>query len=179
MSVTRDRLPWETRNSELSVASRSGPVAHLHPHSAASLNDVFKDPLSTEYILVEDQHRQVRFERACPLPVWYFDYTEQDAPPEGSGIIHTITPNVRVDPPVWKRNGDGLSTELSVASEAAFPNYALALWGLPDDYEPTAWRIEATAGRHLLARNTDGEYHLVLLFDLEEGDQTISIRLMR
>ena len=179
VSVTQDRLPWETRNSDLRVASRSGPVAHLIPRSAEPAPGIFKDPLSTEYILVEDQHRQVRFERACPLPVWYFDYTQQDQRPDGSSITHTVTPDVRVDPPVWTRTGDCLSTELSVASEAAFPSYVLALWGLPDDYEPASWRIETTAGTHLLAGNTNGEYHLVLLFDLEQGNQTIAIRLMR
>ena len=29
VGVTQDRLPWETRSSDLRVASRSGPVAHL------------------------------------------------------------------------------------------------------------------------------------------------------
>ena len=179
VGVTRERLPWETRNSDLRVASRSGPVEHLLPQPDESPPAVFKDPLSTEHILVEDQHRQVRFERACPLPVWYFDYTEQDFRPEGSVITHTITPDVRVDPPKWTRTSDGLSTKLSVISEAAFPNYALALWGLPDDYDPSTWRIETTAGRHLLAGNTNGEHHLVLLFDLEAGEQTLTVRLMR
>ena len=36
-----------------------------------------------------------------------------------------------------------------------------------------------TADRHLLASNTSGERHLVLLFDLEEGEQAITVRLMR
>ena len=179
VGVTRDRLPWETRSSELRVASRAGPVAHLLPETYDASIDVFKDPLSTEYILVEGQHRQVRFERACPLPVWYFDYTVQDARPEGSSIAHTITPDVRVEPPVWTRTRDGLSTELSVGSEAAFPNYALALWGLPGDYDSSAWRIETTADRHLLASNTNGEHHLVLMFDLEAREQAIAVRLMR
>ena len=67
----------------------------------------------------------------------------------------------------------------AVTSEAAFPGYALALWGLPDDYEPAGWRIETNADRHLLARNTNGEHHLVLLFDLDEGDQAVTVRLMR
>ena len=155
VAVTQDRLPWETRRSDLRAASRSGPVAHLAPRPQEARTDVFKDPLSTEYILVEDQRRQVRFERACPLPVWCFDYTTQDACPEGSSIAHTITPNVRVGPPKWRRAGDGLSTELSVTSDTAFPGYALALWGLPDDYQPASWRIETTADRHLLARNTN------------------------
>ena len=128
---------------------------------------------------MEDQHRQVRFERECPLPVWYFDYTDQDERPGGSSIAHTVTPDVRVGPPAWRRSGDGLSTELAVSSEAAFPGYALALWGLPDDYEPAGWRIETNADRHFLARNTEGEHHLVLLFDLEEGEQAITVRLMR
>ncbi len=47
----------------------------------------YKDPLSYEYILVEDQQRQMRFERECPHPIWYFDYTEQEHGPEGSAII--------------------------------------------------------------------------------------------
>ena len=66
-----------------------------------------------------------------------------------------------------------------MTSKAAFPGYALALWGLPDDYEPAVWRIETNADRHLLARNTEGEHHLVLLFDLEEGEQAITVRLVR
>ena len=179
VGVTQDRLPWSTRSSDLRVASRSGPVAHLAAPAAESPPAVFKDPLSTEYILVEDQHRQVRFERECPLPVWYFDYTRQDDRPEGSGIAHTITPDVRVDPPKWRRTGDGLTTELAVESNAAFPNYALALWGLPDVYDPSTWRIETTADRHILAGNTSGDHHLVLLFDLQAGHQAISVRLMR
>lgn len=179
VGVTQDRLPWDTRSSELRVASRSGPVQHLIPKSAESMPGISKDPLSTEYILVEDQHRQVRFERACPLPVWYFDYTDQQERPEGSSIAHTITPDVRVDPPVWRRTADGLSTELAVESEAKFPGYALALWDLPGDYDPSAWRIETTAESHLLASNTNGEHHLVLMFDLEAGEQALTVRLMR
>ena len=31
VGVTQDRLAWDTRSSDLRVASRSGPVAHLHP----------------------------------------------------------------------------------------------------------------------------------------------------
>ena len=179
VGVTQDRLPWEARSSDLRVASSSGPVAHLLPSSGESPPGIFKDPLSTEYILVEDQHRQVRFERACPLPVWYFDYINQDVRPEGSGITHTITPDVCVDPPEWTRTSTGLTTELAVESDAAFPGYALALWGLPDDFDPAAWRIETNADRDLLAGNTNGEHHLVLLFDLQAGRQAISIRLMR
>ena len=179
VGVTQERLPWETRRSDLRTASRNGPVAHLVPQTSEARIDVFKDPLSTEYILVEDQHQQVRFERACPLPVWYFDYTRQDEHPEGSSIAHTVTPDVKVDPPIWTQTADGLLTELSLASEAAFPGYALALWSLPDAYDPASWRIETSADRHLLAGNTNGEHHLVLLFNLEAGNQAITIRLMR
>ena len=178
VGVTQDRLPWGTRSSDLRVASRSGAIAHLLPPSGESSPGVFKDPLSTEYVLVEDQHRQVRFERACPLPVWYFDYTTQDKGPGGSTITHTVTPDVRVGPPGWTRTSTGLTTELAVESDAAFPNYALALWGLPGDYDPT-WRVETTAETHLLAGNTNGEHHMVLLFDLEAGAQAITVRLMR
>jgi hypothetical protein len=178
VSVTQGQLPWETRISELRVASRAGPIAHLLPQAAKPSTDVFKDPLSSEYVLVEEQHRQIRFERMCPLPVWYFDYTEQAPGPNGSEIAHAITPDVRVDPPTWRNDAVGLSAELRIISDATFANYAITLWDLPDEYDPATWQIETTASRHLLARNTRGEHHLVLLFDLERS-QTIRIRLLR
>jgi len=41
------------------------------------------------------------------------------------------------------------------------------------------WRIQTDTDWHLLAGNTNGEHHLVLLFDLEAGHQAMTARLMR
>jgi len=35
-----------------------------------------KDPASYEFVLVEDHHRSVRFERNCATPIWWYEYTE-------------------------------------------------------------------------------------------------------
>ena len=53
-------------------------------------------------------------------------------------------------------------------TEAEFPDYAIALWELPDEFarNPNPSRIETNAKEFILAKNTDGEYHMVLLFDL-------------
>ncbi len=178
VNVTEDFLAWKTSIADLRVASPSGPVAHLTSQFVESPSDVFKDPLSTENILVENQHRQVRFERMCPLPVWYFDYTEQAAGPNGSEIKHVTTPDVRIKPPAWRKDEAGLSTDLQVTADAAFPNYAIVVWGVPREFDPSTWGIETTAKSHLLARNSKDENHLVLWFNLQQS-QTIQVRLVR
>ena len=41
------------------------------------------------------------------------------------------------------------------------------LWDVPRALAENPSRIETNAKEFLLARNTDGEFHLVLFFDLE------------
>ncbi len=153
--ATPETIPWNTDMSEIMNARSQGKPTP------------YKDPMAYEYILVEDQHRQMRFERECPNPIWYFDYTEQERGPEGSAITYVVTPDVRVTRPRWRQSDEGLTTRLIMRTEATFPNYAIALWGLPAEFAPDSWRIETDAQEYILARNTDGEHHLVLLFDLE------------
>jgi hypothetical protein len=66
---------------------------------------------------------------------------------------------------------------LTMQTQARFPNYAVCLWALPADLQPAAERIETNAKDFLLARNADGESHLVLCFDLEPGAQ-VRVRLL-
>jgi len=153
--MTRERIPWNTDIAEIMTArARGEPIP-------------FKDPLSSEYILIEDQHRQIRFERESPNPIWYFDYTEQERGPQGSAITHVVTPDVRVTQPRWRQTAQGLTTSVTMRTEATFPNYAIALWGMPEEFDPDSWQIETDAREHIVARNTDGEHHLILLFDLK------------
>ena len=88
--VTREELPWDTQ------------VSRLHAERHASKR-MFKDPLSYEYIQVEDAKRSMRFEYACPNPVWWFDYTEEERGPQGSTITATITPDVQITRSEWTR----------------------------------------------------------------------------
>ena len=152
MLVPRKRLPWYTRMSSV-FADRRRRLPH-------------KDPLSQEYILVEDQQRQLRFERECPHPIWYYDYTVQERGPLGSTISYTETPDVNIVRSRWLRQDGQVSITLAIHTEASFPDYALALWGVPTAYSPDRSRIETNAKDFVLARNTDGEFHLVLFFDL-------------
>ena len=150
--VPRERIPWLTRISTIMDERRR--------------DGRFKDPLSCEYLLVEDQKRQIRFERESPNPIWWFDYTDQRVGPLGSAISHVETPDVDVDPSKWSSDG-GLPIRLKMLTTASFKDYAIALWDVPRALAENPARVETNAKEFLLARNTDGEFHLVLFFDLE------------
>ncbi len=150
--IPRERIPWLTRMSTIMAERRAKPD--------------LKDPLSCEYILVEDQKRQIRFERESPNPIWWFDYTDQEVGPLGSAITHVETPDVDVAPSKWS----GRTTQtimLKMLTGATFKDYAIALWGLPKRFSGDPAKVETNANDFLLAKNTDGEFHLVLFFDLE------------
>lgn len=160
--VTHERIPWTTRISRVMELRQKE-----HP---------FKDPLSCEYILVEDHRRSIRFERECPNPLWWFDYTHQERGPEGSSIAHVETPDVDVLRSGWEHGDGAYRIRLRMVTAARFEDYAIALWGLPEGAHPDRAAIETNADEYILARNTDGEHHLVLLFDLEP-DKEIEVSL--
>ena len=114
--VPRERIPWDTRISSVHRLRET-----VHP---------FKDPLSYEYVLVEDQQRQMRFERESPNPIWWFDYTDQSRGAEGSAIQWVKTPDVDVLRSNWTRDGDAYTMQLKMQTQATFPDYAVCLWGL-------------------------------------------------
>lgn len=150
--IPRQRIPWDTRISTIMSKRRT--------------QDYWKDPLSCEYILIEDRRRSIRFERECPNPIWWFDYTKQERGPGGSAISHTETPDVTILRSEWRPDGRQMTLSLAVRSETRFVDYAIALWGLPEEFDPAA-PITTNAKEAILAKNTDGEHHLVLVFDLE------------
>jgi hypothetical protein len=162
--VPRERIPWLTRMSVLMAQRRSGVTR-------------YKDPLSCEYVLVEDQRRSIRFERDCPNPIWWFDYTHQEAGPQGSASEPTETPDVTVRLHPWQREAGRLTTQVYLETAAEFPDYAVCLWGLPDDVDPNG-PVETTAREAIMARNLQGECHLVLCFDLGPGAR-IEVNLRR
>jgi hypothetical protein len=161
--VPRETIPWDTR-----------------PSSVFRVRDTLqpcKDPLSCEYVLIEDQQRQMRFERECPNPIWWFDYTQQEVGPEGSHITYTRTPDVIVRRSGWIRDGDRLTMRLHITSPAEFPNYALCLWAIPAPFSADRTRVDTTAKDFILVKNTAGEFHLVLLFDLvREMELVVNVR---
>ena len=129
----------------------------------------FKDPLSCEYILIEDQKRSMRFERECPNPIWWFDCTRQERGSEGSSIAATDTPPVEVMRSQSYDAKGGLSLKLKMQTQGSFPDYAIALWDVPVHEKARLPAIQTNAKEHLLVRNTRGEAHLVLWFDLKPG----------
>ncbi|MFV1968539.1 MAG: hypothetical protein ACC628_24210 [Pirellulaceae bacterium] len=166
LSYARQRMHWFTRISTIMDQRRSGRG-----------NWKYYDPMSLEFVLVEDQQRSIRFERECPNPIWWFDYTTQERGPKGSTITHTETPDVDISRPRWVRHNKGLTTRLDLTSSAAFQNYAICIWGLPKQWKADVSRIETNAKEAILAKNTDDEYHLVLFFDLRKPSTELSITL--
>ena len=151
--VPRERIPRATRSSTLMSQRRASRY--------------YKDPLSYEYILVEDQRRSIRFERECPNPIWWFDYTQQQ---HGSGqgtLAHVETPDVDVLLSGWTPSEQGLTLSLKMVTETTFPDYAIALWQLPPGFRGDPASIQTPAKECIVVWNRDGEYHLVLFFDLE------------
>ena len=151
--VPRERIPGDTRISTLMSQRRD--------------NKYYKDPLSYEYILVEDQRRSIRFERECLNPIWWFDYTQQQRGPEGSSSMHTETPDVDILQSEWVCTDQGLTLNLKMVTDATFPDYAIALWDLPAEFRGDPASIQTDAKECIVVWNRDGEYHLVLVFDLE------------
>ncbi|MAE67380.1 MAG: hypothetical protein CMJ18_24230 [Phycisphaeraceae bacterium] len=151
--VPRQVIPWGTRISTILDRRDS--------------ERTFKDPLSYEYIQVEDQKRSARFERACANPVWWFDYTRQASGPRGSTIAHTRTPDVEIRRSGWRQTADGWTLELDLKTEASFRDYAIAVWDLPDGFAGDPRHVSTDARESIVVWNDAGEYHLVLIFDLE------------
>jgi hypothetical protein len=161
--LTRERIPWLTRISTIMELRKT-----MHP---------YKDPLSCEYILVEDQKRSIRFERESPNPIWWFDYAKQECGEEGSRITHVETPDVEVVTSPWLQEDDRLTVTLQMKTGAVFPDYAIALWGVPAAFPRDLSTIQTDAKEFVLAKNTEGEFHLILFFDLHP-DAEIHVTLL-
>ena len=170
--ITPEKIPWF---SSLPTVRTLRNRALVPEHQSAL---PFKDPLSCEYILIEDQKRSIRFERECPNPIWWFDYTRQERGPEGSRSDPTDTPPVEVMRSQSYDAKQGLTIKLKMQTQGSFQDYAIALWDVPvREKEPPA-AIKTNAKQHLLVRNTRREAHLVLWFDLKPGAE-ISVVIPR
>ena len=126
-----------------------------------------------EYILLEDQGRSVRFERASASPIWLFDYriAERTKVYRDDGLLRdTVTPDVRLPRYHWQLTVSGvLRAELRPLTTAPFDDYLMAIWGLPREFATATHRVVSSAETVHVVWNLDGEYHLVLGFDLYEG----------
>ena len=154
--VTRQTLPWQTGMAHIMAFRRMFPP-------------VRKDPLSCEFILIEDPVRQMRFERECPNPVWWFDYTnqERDGGPQGSSISYVEIPDVEVIRSDWLPDEEGITIKLRMQTAHRIDDYAVALWGLSPSFTGDPSQVRTTAKECILSRNVDGEFHAVLIFDLK------------
>ena len=162
---TPERIPWSTKLSTVRKL-RETPVM---PDKQAFLP--LKDPLSCEFILIEEQQRQIRFERECPNPIWWFDYTREERSAEGSVISAVEIPEIQILRAQRFDQDTGLTITLTMKTPVSFPGYAIALWNLPVEYGGDPGDIHTTAQTYTLVKNTDGETHMVLYFDLRPGDE--------
>ena len=158
---TPERIPWGTRIS----TARKMRETPVFPDKKAFLP--LKDALSCEYILVEGQGRQIRFERECPNPIWWFDYTREQRNEKGSFVRAVETPDVMILRSQSFSPDAGLTIRLTLKAQSSFTGYAIVLWGLPIDYRTPPEEISTTAHSYTLAKNVDGETHMILYFDLK------------
>ena len=56
---------------------------------------------------------------------------------------------------------------LKISSPTEFPDYALCLWGVPAPFSADRATVETNAKDFIPVKNTAGEFHLVLMFDLQ------------
>lgn len=91
--------------------------------------------------------------------------------------------------PFWRRGDDGTWIKLKMVVQVLpemkskgvsdeFKNYAICLWNIPQEFahNPNQERIKTNAHDFIVAKNTAGEYHLVLFFDLKP-DATLDVRI--
>ncbi len=172
---TRERIPWLTRISTIMKERKSGAtVSYVNLVSGKEVTAyaITKDPLSSEHLLIEDQRRSIRFERDSPNPIWWFEYSTQDPGEKGGKISHTETPDVDVIRSEWSGDADR-TVKLKMVTNAEFKDYAIALWGVPVQFSMDRSRIKTDAKDFVLAKNTDGEFHIVLFFDLKPDTELV------
>ena len=83
-------------------------------------------------------------------------------------------------PPQKSYFGMFISRTFQPSLQMAFNDYAITLWGLPDEFarNPDPARIKTNAKEFALAKKTNGEYHLVLIFDLKP-DLLLKVELLK
>ena len=118
----------------------------------------------------------MRFERACPKPLWRFEYQNQIISDKGSKVENAAIPDIYISEPKWRKENDTWKLKLWMRTGEKYNDYAITVWDLPqfDTQKP----IKTNAKEYHLVYNTDGEYHLVLVFDLTPG-KIIEVELTR
>jgi hypothetical protein len=167
--TVRERLPWQTRISTIMKQRSSGATVsyvNLVSGKEVTADAITKDPLSSEHLLLEDQRRSLRFERESPNPVWWFDYSAQESGEPGREMSHTVTPDVDIVRSDWS-SGPARTIRLKMITESVFPDYAITVWGIPAKFSLDRSRVSTNANDFVLAKNTGGEFHIVLMFDLK------------
>jgi len=163
--ITPERIPWITKISTVHKMRKEAVLPHLKELIP------LKDPMSCEFILIEEPKRAIRFERECPNPIWWFDYTRNDVNRNGSIINAVATPDVFIMRSQIYDKEIGLTINLKMNTEEYFPGYVIALWNLPVSYKSESQDIDTNATKYELVKNTDGEVHMVLHFDLKPDSQ--------
>lgn len=169
-SGDRMHLRFTLRNRSLAWNSQPSTLRRLR-ESLGEINPVMqrnKDKRAEELIVVEDQRRSLRFERESLYPIWWFDYTQPPRTDQGSPALQCVDiPDLQLERSAWTREQGDLVLTLKIKSPREIDSFPICLWDVPAARKPAASEIHADADEVIVAQNTDGEVHLVLVVNLK------------
>jgi hypothetical protein len=148
MSFTQDFIPWLSKFSHLSKIQE------------------FKDPLSYEYLLVEDDKQSIRFERNSPNPVWWFDYANPKY--ESNGFLARVRiPDVLIEDAYQGRAWQeaGIKDPQIITSQDCMP-----FWhkGPDSDWIKLRMRVEPAAEKTTAESSGDFPIYAICLWNIPD-----------
>ena len=159
--AARERLPWLTKISNVRKYRENNAEPQLWNRGVP-----YKDSLSCEFLIFEDQKRSVRFERECPNPTWWFEYTDPAPYYANQEQTYLQTPDVEIKKTMTRENGV-VSIRLKMKTGAEFNDYMITVWDVPASIKNDPDIRITNAKDYFIAKNTDDECHLILMFDLK------------
>ena len=150
------------------------PVSQsLRAFREARVMPQYNMPVSLEFMDYNDNRRTCRFEYACPKPVHYYDLTGGTQWPAQPQETELPDPEITL---AITASQDRHEITYSLAADAGFPDYLLAIWDIPRELREC--RLETNAKEFIWVENTDGNGRGIVRFGLEP-ECTISLKWHR
>ena len=145
----------------------------LRAFREARIMPQYNMPMSVEFMNYNDNRRTCRFEYACPKPVHYYDLTGATPWPARPPEVDIPDPDIAIS---VLCDRDHYEVTYTLAGDASFPDYLMAIWDIPRDFHEC--RVETNAEEFIWVENTDGNCRGIVRFDMEP-ECTITVQLHR